>query len=130
VTDTTLVNKFNLFILEVVKAWTDPTKKKPKRFTITDMERSWWMATPSSSNQRCGSPDGHIHQDPQRAARATSLSLRQSEATTLQALAKADHAICELDLIQCPFRHALPDSPGLCRSSCLEQATFQISIVS
>ena len=30
VVDTHLVNKFNLFILEVVKAWTDPAQKHPK----------------------------------------------------------------------------------------------------
>ena len=30
VADTRLVNKFNLFILEVVKAWTDPAQKHPK----------------------------------------------------------------------------------------------------
>jgi flavin reductase (DIM6/NTAB) family NADH-FMN oxidoreductase RutF len=30
VVDTRLVNKFNLFVLEVVKAWTDPAQKHPK----------------------------------------------------------------------------------------------------
>ena len=30
VVDTHLVNKFNLFILEVLKAWTDPAQKNPK----------------------------------------------------------------------------------------------------
>ncbi len=30
VVDTHLVNKFNLFVLEVVKAWTDPAQKHPK----------------------------------------------------------------------------------------------------
>jgi flavin reductase (DIM6/NTAB) family NADH-FMN oxidoreductase RutF len=30
VTDTRLVNKYNLFILEVVKAWIDPAQKNPK----------------------------------------------------------------------------------------------------
>ncbi len=30
VADTRLVNRYNLFILEVVKAWTDPKQKKPK----------------------------------------------------------------------------------------------------
>jgi flavin reductase (DIM6/NTAB) family NADH-FMN oxidoreductase RutF len=30
VVNTRLVNKFNLFILEVVKAWTDPMQKHPK----------------------------------------------------------------------------------------------------
>ncbi len=30
VTDTRLVNKYNLFILEAVKAWTDPAQKNPK----------------------------------------------------------------------------------------------------
>ena len=30
VSDTRLVNKYNLFILEVVKAWTDPRQKRPK----------------------------------------------------------------------------------------------------
>jgi flavin reductase (DIM6/NTAB) family NADH-FMN oxidoreductase RutF len=31
VTDTRMVNKYNLFILEVVKAWTDRAQKNPKR---------------------------------------------------------------------------------------------------
>ena len=30
VSDTRLVGKYDLFILEVVKAWTDPTQKRPK----------------------------------------------------------------------------------------------------
>jgi len=30
VADTRLVNKYNLFVLEVLKAWTDPTQKAPK----------------------------------------------------------------------------------------------------
>jgi flavin reductase (DIM6/NTAB) family NADH-FMN oxidoreductase RutF len=30
VADTRLVNKFNLFVLEVLKAWTDPAQKSPK----------------------------------------------------------------------------------------------------
>jgi len=30
VADTRLVNKFNLFILQVLKAWTDPAQKNPK----------------------------------------------------------------------------------------------------
>ena len=30
VTDTHLVNKYNLFVLEVLKAWTDPAQKRPK----------------------------------------------------------------------------------------------------
>jgi flavin reductase (DIM6/NTAB) family NADH-FMN oxidoreductase RutF len=30
VVDTHLVNKFNLFVLEVLKAWSDPAQKKPK----------------------------------------------------------------------------------------------------
>ena len=30
VVDTRLVSKFNLFVLEVVKAWTDPAQKHPK----------------------------------------------------------------------------------------------------
>ncbi len=30
VVDTRLVNSYNLFILEVLKAWTDPTQKKPR----------------------------------------------------------------------------------------------------
>ena len=30
VADTRLVNKYNLFILEVLRAWTDPSQKKPK----------------------------------------------------------------------------------------------------
>jgi flavin reductase (DIM6/NTAB) family NADH-FMN oxidoreductase RutF len=42
VIDTRLVNKFNLFVLEVLKAWIDPTQKNPKtihhhgygRFTV------------------------------------------------------------------------------------------------
>ncbi len=30
VSDTRMVNAYNLFILEVVKAWVDPVQKKPK----------------------------------------------------------------------------------------------------
>jgi len=30
VTDTRLVNKYNLFVLEVLKAWIDPAQKDPK----------------------------------------------------------------------------------------------------
>jgi flavin reductase (DIM6/NTAB) family NADH-FMN oxidoreductase RutF len=30
VVDTSLVNKFNIFVLEVLKAWTDPDQKHPK----------------------------------------------------------------------------------------------------
>jgi flavin reductase (DIM6/NTAB) family NADH-FMN oxidoreductase RutF len=30
VADTRLVNKYNLFVLEVLKAWIDPTHKNPK----------------------------------------------------------------------------------------------------
>jgi flavin reductase (DIM6/NTAB) family NADH-FMN oxidoreductase RutF len=30
VVDTSLVDKYNLFVLEVVKAWTDPQQKRPK----------------------------------------------------------------------------------------------------
>jgi flavin reductase (DIM6/NTAB) family NADH-FMN oxidoreductase RutF len=30
VADTRLVNKYNLFVLEVLKAWTDPVQKNPK----------------------------------------------------------------------------------------------------
>ncbi len=30
VADTRFVNKYNLFVLEVLKAWTDPTQKNPK----------------------------------------------------------------------------------------------------
>jgi flavin reductase (DIM6/NTAB) family NADH-FMN oxidoreductase RutF len=32
VADTRLVNKYNLFVLEVVKAWVDPGQKDPKTF--------------------------------------------------------------------------------------------------
>ena len=30
VTDTRLVNKYNLFVLEVLKAWIDPSQKTPQ----------------------------------------------------------------------------------------------------
>jgi flavin reductase (DIM6/NTAB) family NADH-FMN oxidoreductase RutF len=30
VADTRFVNKYSLFVLEVLKAWTDPTQKNPK----------------------------------------------------------------------------------------------------
>jgi flavin reductase (DIM6/NTAB) family NADH-FMN oxidoreductase RutF len=30
VVDTSLVNRYNLFVLEVIKAWTDPAQKHPK----------------------------------------------------------------------------------------------------
>ena len=29
-TETRLINRYNLFIVEVVKAWTDPAQKQPK----------------------------------------------------------------------------------------------------
>jgi len=39
-----LVNKYNLFVLEVLKAWTDPKQRNPKPSTITDMPSLWSMA--------------------------------------------------------------------------------------
>jgi hypothetical protein len=40
-----LVNKYNLFVLEVLKAWTDPKQRNPKTpSTIAAMAGSWWMA--------------------------------------------------------------------------------------
>jgi len=44
VVDTHLVNKFNLFVLEVLKAWRDPAQKNQRPFTITGTEGSPWMA--------------------------------------------------------------------------------------
>ena len=44
VADTRLVNKYNLFILEVLKAWTDPTQKKPQNHPpsrIRHVRRGW-----------------------------------------------------------------------------------------
>ena len=40
VTDTRFVNKYNLFVLEVLKAWIDPAQKIRKQFTTADMARS------------------------------------------------------------------------------------------
>ena len=48
VADTRLVNKYNLFVLEVLKAWTDPRRRIPRPSTITDTARSSWMARRSS----------------------------------------------------------------------------------
>jgi len=48
VIDTRLVNKFNLFVLEVLKAWIDPTQKNRRPFTTTDTAGSPWMARRSS----------------------------------------------------------------------------------
>jgi len=44
VVDTCLVNKYNLFILEVVEAWIDPALKNPKTTTTTGLADSRWMA--------------------------------------------------------------------------------------
>jgi flavin reductase (DIM6/NTAB) family NADH-FMN oxidoreductase RutF len=44
VTDTRLVNKYNLFVLEVLKAWTIRRKRIRRPFTITDTADSLWMA--------------------------------------------------------------------------------------
>lgn len=41
VTDTSMVNKYNLFILEVVKAWTNPTIKNPR--TIHHRGKGYFM---------------------------------------------------------------------------------------
>jgi flavin reductase (DIM6/NTAB) family NADH-FMN oxidoreductase RutF len=48
VTDTRMVNRYNLLILEGVKAWIDPKQKSPRPSTITGTEPSWSMARPSS----------------------------------------------------------------------------------
>ncbi len=37
---TPLVSKYNLFVLEVVKAWTDPAQSVRRQFTIADMAHS------------------------------------------------------------------------------------------
>ena len=44
VVDTCLVNKYNLFILEVVEAWIDPALKNPKTTTTTGLADSRWTA--------------------------------------------------------------------------------------
>ncbi|MGA8086923.1 MAG: flavin reductase family protein [Terracidiphilus sp.] len=44
VVDARLVNKFNLFVLEVLKAWTDPAQKTPKRSITMDTAGSLWTA--------------------------------------------------------------------------------------
>jgi flavin reductase (DIM6/NTAB) family NADH-FMN oxidoreductase RutF len=53
VTDIRLVNKYNLFILEVLKAWVDPAQKTRKPSTIAAMGRSRSTARLSSSNRGC-----------------------------------------------------------------------------
>jgi flavin reductase (DIM6/NTAB) family NADH-FMN oxidoreductase RutF len=41
-TDTGLINNYNLFILEVIKAWTDPAQKSPKTIPqIWHVRRGW-----------------------------------------------------------------------------------------
>ncbi len=44
VADMRLVNTYNLFILEVLKAWTDPAQKIPRRSIIMVTANSPWMA--------------------------------------------------------------------------------------
>jgi len=44
VVDTRLVNRYNLFVLQVVKAWADPDQPNPKTIHITDMAISPWTA--------------------------------------------------------------------------------------
>jgi hypothetical protein len=41
---TRLVNKYNLFVPEVLKAWIDPAQKDRRPSTITDTVGSLWMA--------------------------------------------------------------------------------------
>jgi len=48
VTDTSLVGRYDLFILEVVKAWADAKQKNPKTSTIMATARSWRTAARSS----------------------------------------------------------------------------------
>ena len=61
VTDMRLVNKYNLFILEVLKAWIDPAQKNPKKpSTIAAMGRSRSTARLSSSNRGCAEA-AHAH---------------------------------------------------------------------
>ena len=52
VVETRLVNKYNLFVLEVLAAWKDPAQKIPRRFIIADMVRSLWMADRSSEIEK------------------------------------------------------------------------------
>lgn len=47
VTERCLVNKYNLFILEVLKAWIDPVQKIQKRSTTAAMAHSPSMARQS-----------------------------------------------------------------------------------
>lgn len=44
VSDIKLVNKYNMFILEVVKAWIDPTQKTAGPSITRVTANSWWMA--------------------------------------------------------------------------------------
>jgi len=52
VADARFFNKYNLFILEVLRAWIDPAQKVSRPSTITATESSWWMARRSICGQR------------------------------------------------------------------------------
>lgn len=47
VVDSRVVNKYNLFIMEVLKAWIDPSQKDPRQFIIAAKEHSWLRARQS-----------------------------------------------------------------------------------
>ena len=52
VVNTRLVNEYNLFVLEVVKAWVDARRRTPRPFTITAMANSSSMEGRSRCNPK------------------------------------------------------------------------------
>ena len=48
VVDTRMVNAYNFFVLEVVKAWHDPAGKDPAPSTTAAVGPSWWRGRRSS----------------------------------------------------------------------------------
>lgn len=56
VAETAMVPKYNLFVLEVLKAWVDPAQTNPKTFTTAATACSRWMGKTSCSNQICDNP--------------------------------------------------------------------------
>ncbi len=47
VADTRFVNRYSFFVLEGVKAWTDPAGKDPRTLHHRGWAPAWWRATPS-----------------------------------------------------------------------------------
>ncbi|ABD71433.1 Conserved protein/domain typically associated with flavoprotein oxygenases DIM6/NTAB family-like [Rhodoferax ferrireducens T118] len=52
VVDTRLVNRYNFFVLEVLKAWIDPACKDPRTLHHRGVALLWWLARRSSCHRR------------------------------------------------------------------------------